>query len=71
MIAKATLKHWGSSLGLVVPSEVVKAAHLKEGEEVLIEIQKQRNLKDIFGSLSHWKINSQKMKDELRKEWAR
>ncbi|MEK6901074.1 MAG: AbrB/MazE/SpoVT family DNA-binding domain-containing protein [Nanoarchaeota archaeon] len=70
MITKATLKHWGSSLGLVVPHEVVKTEHLREGEEVVIEIQKQHSMKDIFGSLPHWKIDSQKMKDELRKEWA-
>ena len=28
-------------------------------------------IKEAFGSLKDWKINSQKVKDELRKEWAK
>ena len=29
---------------------------------------RKRTLKEIFGTLNGWKINSQKLKDELRKE---
>jgi len=71
MITKTTLKPWGSSLGVVVPKEVVHAEHLHRGEEVIIEIRKKHSLKEIFGSLKDWKIDSQKMKDESRKEWAK
>ncbi|HLC71917.1 MAG TPA: AbrB/MazE/SpoVT family DNA-binding domain-containing protein [Candidatus Nanoarchaeia archaeon] len=71
MITKTTLKSWGSSLGVVVPKEVVNAEHLHEGEEVILEIRKKHSLQEIFGSLKDWKIDSQKMKDESRKEWAK
>ena len=63
------LRRWGSSLGLIVPKELVLKQRLKPGEEVLFEIKKKTLVKDIFGVLKDWKVNSQKVKDELRKEW--
>lgn len=71
MLAKTTLKTWGSSLGVVVPRGIVRQEHLKEGEEVVIEIKKKESIKAAFGALKDWKIDPQKAKDELRKEWAR
>ncbi len=29
----------------------------------------KKTVKEIFGSLKDWKIDTQKFKDELRKEW--
>ncbi len=69
MIAKTKLKHWGSSLGVVVPKELVKKEGLHEGEEVFIELKKAHSLNEIFGSLKEWKTDTQKIKDRLRKEW--
>ncbi len=69
MITITKLKPWGSSLGIVVPNEIIKAEHLKEGEEIIIEIKKKHSLKKVFGTLKNWKVNSQQVKDELRKEW--
>ena len=63
------LRRWGSSLGLIVPKELVLKQRLKPGEEVLFEIKKKTLVKDIFGVLKDWKVNSQKVKVELRKEW--
>ena len=63
------LKNWGSSLGVVIPSEIIKEKNLKEGEKVVIEINKKENIKNLFGSLKDWKIDTQKLKNELRKEW--
>jgi len=70
MITKAQLKSWGSSLGVVVPKEVVKAEHLKEGDEITIEIHRKSSIREIFGSMPNLKIDAQKMKDEIRKEWS-
>ena len=39
-----------------------------KGEEVIIEIEKISPIKKVFGSLRNWKINPQKLKDEIRKE---
>lgn len=71
MATKAILKSWGNSLGVVVPRDLVKAEGLHAGEEVLIEIKKKQSLGELFGTLPHWTIDAQKMKDKLRKEWAR
>lgn len=70
MIVKTKLKQWGSSLGIVVPSEVVKEEKLSEGSEVIVDIQKKGSLWDIFGTLKDRKLNAQKIKDQARKDWS-
>ena len=70
MITKAQVKSWGSSLGVIVPRDIVYAEHLKEGDEIIIEIKKKPSLRDIFGTLRDWKVNPQKLKDDARKEWG-
>lgn len=69
MFATARLKHWGSSLGIVVPRDIITHEHLKEGEEIIIEIKKKRSVREAFGALKTWRINAQRMKDQLREEW--
>ena len=71
MEAKTKLRKWGSSFGVVIPKDIIKKEHLKIGEELVIEIKRKQSIKDIFGSLKGWKIDSQKAKDELRKEWKK
>ena len=63
------LKNWGSSLGIIVQREIVVRERLKAGEEVLFEVKKRHAIRKLFGSLKGWKIDSQKVKDELRDEW--
>jgi len=65
---KAKVKQWGNSLGIVIPKEIVEKVHMKNNQVLFLEI-KSDPLKEAFGSLKGWKIDSQKMKDELRKEW--
>ena len=73
MPLQARLKKWGNSLGIVIPAEFLRTENLKEGEEVTVEVkgETKKTLKDVFGSLKDWKIDSQKVKDELREEWDR
>jgi antitoxin component of MazEF toxin-antitoxin module len=71
MQTKARLKRWGSSLGLVVPSDVVKRENLKEGEEVVVSIHKKNPLMETFGTLRDWKADAQRVKDEARKGWGK
>lgn len=63
------LKRWGNSLGIVIPSETIKQKSLQEDEEVIITIEREKKIREIFGSLRSWKINAQKVKNESRKEW--
>lgn len=63
-------KKWGNSLGIVIPKEIIKKEAITSDTEVSIEIEKKNPLKEVFGSLKGWKIDAQKMKDEIRKEEA-
>ncbi len=71
MRTTARLREWGSSIGLVVPSEAVKREGLRPGDEVVIEIERASTLRDLFGIGKGLKVDAQKMKDEIRKEDAR
>ena len=67
---KTRLRKWGNSFGIVVPIGAVEKEKVKEGEEVTILLNKEKNnvLREMFGTLKNWKIDSQKFKDEIRKE---
>lgn len=71
MAIQTKLRKWGNSLGIVIPSEVLKDQNLKEGENVILEIKKKNTIKELFGSLKNWKIDAQKFKDEIRAEEKR
>ena len=66
--ARGRVRRWGSSLGIVVPSEVAKELRLKAGDEVVLEID-PAGVEEAFGSLKDWDVDSQKLKDELRRGW--
>lgn len=68
-VANVVLKHWGSSLGAIVPVELVREQGLKQGDKVVIEIRKVNDLSDVFGSLRGLKASGQQVKDEARKNW--
>ncbi len=65
---RARVRRWGSSLGIVVPSEVVKELRLKAGDEAIVEIDRA-GIEEAFGSLKDWAVDPQKLKDELRRGW--
>lgn len=71
MAIKAKVRSWGSSYGVVIPSDIIRKEGINKGDEIIIEVRKQRSMKELFGSLPNLKIDSQKMKDELRKEWSK
>ncbi len=65
---RAKVRRWGSSLGIVVPSEIAKELRLKAGDDVVLEID-QAGIDEAFGSLKDWAVDPQKLKDELRRGW--
>ena len=71
MSIQTKLRKWGNSIGVVIPIEALKEKGLKEGEEVIVELEKKRTMKEIFGSLKELKIDSQKLKEELRRDWSK
>ncbi len=68
MEIKTRLRKWGNSFGIVVPVEFIKMKNLKEGEEIIANIEKQNTIKEMFGSLKDWDVNFQKERNKTRKE---
>ena len=49
-----------------------KSTIVRKGDKIkILIIKEQTDLSDIFGILRASKINSQKVKDDLRKEWSK
>lgn len=71
MAIKAKVRSWGSSFGVIIPADIVKKEGINEGDEIIMELSKQKPLKELFGSLKGWKIDPQKAKDDARKEWSK
>jgi hypothetical protein len=74
MVAKVKVraKRWGSSLGFIIPNDIVKEQKIKEGDKLEIELQKVSNIEKLFG-IAHGKrpagLSTQEIKDELRAGW--
>lgn len=68
---KVRVKQWGNSLGIVIPREIVIKEELEPEEEVIVTIRKKDTLSTLFGKGKGIKLDAQKMKDELRREWSR
>jgi len=69
MAVKTVVKKWGSSLGVVLPKELVKKEQLKPNESILIEVVKEADIRDTFGTLKR-KMSGQKFKDMVRAGWG-
>jgi antitoxin component of MazEF toxin-antitoxin module len=69
---KVKAKQWGSSLGFIIPNEIVKEQRIKEGDELQVEVQKVTDIEKLFG-IAHGKrpagMTAQQIKDELRAGW--
>ena len=65
-LTKAKVRRLGSSLGFVVPREIVKRLGLKAGDEVIFEIDRA-GIEDAFGSMKDWIVDPQRLKREVRK----
>ncbi len=70
MEIEVTPKKWGSSMGVIIPSEIVEAEKIKENKKIIIEIKKERTkAKEIWGLGKHIRKSGQEIKDEMRKGW--
>ena len=63
-------KKWGSSLGVIIPKEIVKKERLQENQEIRIDIisKKRTTGADIFGKLK-FKKPIQVLLDETDKDF--
>jgi antitoxin component of MazEF toxin-antitoxin module len=62
------VKKWGNSVGILIPKEDVKKLHLKQGEQVLVNIQRKENpLNELWGfGQKMGKIRRKSTKEELQ-----
>ena len=65
---KSEVKKWGHSLGLIIPSKVVKRLDLKEHQEVEVKLKKVSGVEDLFGKLHFWKPTKEIIK-EIKEGW--
>lgn len=71
VLVKGRIREWGNSLGIVIPREKIEEAGLVKDQEVTMDLKAENPLKAVFGILKDKKIDAQKAKDELRKEWSK
>ena len=65
----AKIRKSGNSTVLVLPPHYVKDRKIKLGQEIEFETFQKVDLSKLWGRGKHLKIDAQKAKDELRKEW--
>ena len=62
-------RKWGSSLGLVIPKEIVEETGLKPNQKIVIDLKRRPLAGELFGKFPNWGKSSQELKDEMRKGW--
>lgn len=69
---KAIAKKWGSSIGIIIPKEIVDSKKIKENDQIIIEIKSKPIAKELFGRCPEWKSKktTQELKNEMRKGWG-
>ena len=70
MATETLVRKWGNSLGVILPKELVEERHLREKDKILVEVVKEADLTEIYGSLPR-KISGQKFKNMVRQGWER
>ncbi|PIN75647.1 hypothetical protein COV18_02260 [Candidatus Woesearchaeota archaeon CG10_big_fil_rev_8_21_14_0_10_37_12] len=68
MAIEVTLRKWGNSLGVILPKELVQKKHLKSDDKIFLEVVKETDLTNLFGSLKR-KTSGQQFKDMAREGW--
>ena len=62
-------KKWGSSLGIIIPKEIVNIEHITENEKILVDIKKKHKAKEFFGLIPNWKVSTDEIKKDMKKGW--
>lgn len=62
-------RKWGSSIGVVLPKELVDEIGIKPDEKITIDIKKRPLAKEFFGMFPNWGKPTQEIKDEMRAGW--
>ncbi|HEV8361662.1 MAG TPA: AbrB/MazE/SpoVT family DNA-binding domain-containing protein [Candidatus Thermoplasmatota archaeon] len=63
------LRRWGNSLAAIIPADVAREEGLREGDEIVLDIDRRSAARRAFGLLRHATLDAQRMKDEDREAW--
>ncbi len=63
-----TVRKWGNSVGVTLPSETVERERIKPNDKLLLNVRKVVPIRELFGTFKT-KKSVQQLKDELRKGW--
>ncbi len=66
---QTTPKHWGNSLGITIPKDIVEREHLSPTKRIIVSVtadEGMERLKNLFGSLK-LKMPTQQAMDEIDK----
>ncbi len=69
-LGQIKIKKWGSSLGIIIPKEIIKRENLKQNQSIRIlavETKSKTKVKDIFGKLK-FKKSTKKILDEVDRD---
>ena len=67
MAIQVTTKKWGNSIAIIIPSDTVAEMNIKPNEEVVVEIERKRNvLMELFRSGRQRKISTKQILQEFR-----
>ena len=64
---KTIVRKWGDSVAIIIPKKLAETKKIKPHDEIIITIEKEVHLKDLFGL---WRTNktAQELKNESREE---
>ncbi len=71
MAMQVEVKKWGNSMGVILPKILVEKENLEENDKIIIEIVKQADLSDVFGSIKKRRMSGQEFKNMIRKGWEK
>ena len=57
------IRKWGNSFGVLVPKELIKKENLKVNEEVVVKLEKKKDLMQLFGFCNFKNPTKQLMKE--------
>ena len=70
MEVKVRAKRWGSSIGVIIPKEVIEAKRIRENDEIIVEVKNRPLAGEFFCRLKgKLRESGQELKDEMRRGW--
>ena len=62
-------KKWGSSIGVILPKDIIEKEHIEVNEKIFIDIKKKHKANEFFGLLPNWKRSTEEIKMEMKRGW--